>query len=61
MKLFSFTENDYYLSLDRTDWKWEKINFNWSRLLFIKVQRSKNRLPRDSVKRHWPRGKRIGG
>ena len=28
MKLFSFTENDYYLSLDRTNWKWGKTNIN---------------------------------
>jgi hypothetical protein len=28
MKLFGFTENDFYLSLDRTNWKWGKININ---------------------------------
>jgi len=28
MTLFSFTENDYYLSLDRTNWKWGKTNIN---------------------------------
>ena len=28
MKLFSFIENDYYLSLDRTNWKWGKTNIN---------------------------------
>ena len=28
MKLFGFTENDYYLSMDRTNWKWGKMNIN---------------------------------
>lgn len=28
MKLFGFTEMDYYLSLDRTNWKWGRININ---------------------------------
>jgi hypothetical protein len=28
MKLFGFTENDFYLSLDRTNWKWGKTNIN---------------------------------
>jgi len=26
MKLFDFTENSFYLSLDRTNWKWGKTN-----------------------------------
>lgn len=28
MKLFGFTENDYYLSMDRTNWKLGKANIN---------------------------------
>ncbi|WP_419622846.1 transposase, partial [Thiolapillus sp.] len=28
MRLFGFTDSDYYLSLDRTNWKWGKININ---------------------------------
>jgi hypothetical protein len=28
MKLFGFIENEYYLSLDRTNWKWDKTNIN---------------------------------
>lgn len=28
MKLFGFMETDYYLSLDRTNWKWGKTNVN---------------------------------
>ncbi len=28
MKLFGFLETDYYLSLDRTNWKWGKANVN---------------------------------
>ncbi len=28
MKLFGFIETDYYLSLDRTNWKWGKTNIN---------------------------------
>lgn len=28
MKLFGFTETDFYLSLDRTNWKWGQININ---------------------------------
>lgn len=28
MKLFGFTDADYYLSLDRTNWKWGQININ---------------------------------
>lgn len=28
MKLFGFIEQDYYLTLDRTNWKWGKININ---------------------------------
>jgi hypothetical protein len=28
MKLFGFTKNDFYLSLDRTNWKWGKTNIN---------------------------------
>ncbi len=28
MKLFGFTENNFYLSLDRTNWKWGKTNIN---------------------------------
>jgi len=28
MKLFGFTETDFYLSLDRTNWKWGGVNIN---------------------------------
>ena len=28
MKLFGFTDADYYLALDRTNWKWGGININ---------------------------------
>ncbi len=28
MKLFGFTDQDYYLTLDRTNWKWGKTNIN---------------------------------
>lgn len=28
MKLFGFIDTDFYLSLDRTNWKWDKININ---------------------------------
>jgi hypothetical protein len=28
MRLYGFTETEYYLSLDRTNWKWGKININ---------------------------------
>lgn len=28
MKLFGFTETDFYLSLDRTNWKWGSANIN---------------------------------
>ena len=28
MKLFGFMDTDYYLSLDRTNWKWGKANVN---------------------------------
>lgn len=28
MKLFGFIDTDFYLSLDRTNWKWGKININ---------------------------------
>lgn len=28
MTLYGFTDSDYYLSLDRTNWKWGKININ---------------------------------
>jgi len=28
MKLFGYLETDYYLSLDRTNWKWGKANVN---------------------------------
>jgi hypothetical protein len=28
MKLYGFTDMDYYLSLDRTNWKWGRININ---------------------------------
>ena len=28
MKLFGFMDTDYYLSLDRTNWKWGKTNVN---------------------------------
>ena len=29
MCLFSFIANDYYLALDRTNWKWGKKNINF--------------------------------
>ena len=28
MKLYGFTDMDYYLSLDRTNWKWGQMNIN---------------------------------
>lgn len=28
MKLFGFTDTDFYLTLDRTNWKWGKTNIN---------------------------------
>lgn len=28
MRLYGFTETEFYLSLDRTNWKWGKININ---------------------------------
>jgi Transposase DDE domain len=28
MKLFGFTDTDFYLSLDRTNWKWGSVNIN---------------------------------
>jgi hypothetical protein len=28
MRLFGFTDTDFYLTLDRTNWKWGKANIN---------------------------------